>query len=77
MRPSGENMDKQWFVLHTLTGKEARVRDTILHRAKQEELGEYIGDVSIPTEKVTEDKKGKKSKSSQQKPEEFTGKNNL
>ncbi len=54
-------MEKEWFVLHTLTGKELRVRDIILHRAKQEELGELIGEVTIPTEKVTEVKQGKKN----------------
>lgn len=50
----------QWFVLHTMSGKELAVRDSILHRVKQEELTEYISDVSVPQEKVTEVKRGKK-----------------
>jgi len=54
-------MDKQWFVLHTLSGQENKVRDSIERRAKLEELTEYIGDVLIPTEKVSEVKGGKKT----------------
>jgi len=54
-------MDKQWFVIHTLTGKEAKVRDSLLRRIKIEEMGDLVGDVSIPSEKVSEVKKGKKS----------------
>jgi len=54
-------MEKQWYVLHTLTGQEAKVRESILRRIKQEEMGEYIGDVLIPTEKVSEVKKGVRS----------------
>lgn len=54
-------MEKQWFVIHTLTGKEAKVRDSLLHRIKTEEMGDLVGEVSIPSEKVSEVKKGKKS----------------
>jgi len=54
-------MRKQWFVLHALTGQEAKVRESILRRVKQEEMSEYIGDVLIPTEKVSEVKKGVRS----------------
>lgn len=54
-------MEKQWFVIHTLTGKEAKVRDSLLRRIKIEEMGDLVGDVSIPSEKVSEVKKGKKS----------------
>lgn len=49
-------MDKQWFVLHTLSGQEKRVKDSIERRAKVEEMGDLIGEVVIPTEKVTETK---------------------
>ena len=51
-------MEKQWFVLHTLTGQEQKVRDSILKRLEQEEMGEYVDEVVIPTEKVSEVKKG-------------------
>jgi transcription termination/antitermination protein NusG len=51
-------MEKQWFVVHTLTGQESKVRDGIQKRVIIEEMGEYIGDVIIPTEKVSEVKRG-------------------
>jgi transcriptional antiterminator NusG len=54
-------MEKQWFVLHTLSGHEYKVQTSIVSRVKQEELGEFIGEVLIPTEKVSEVKQGKKT----------------
>lgn len=54
-------MEKQWFVLHTLSGQEGKVRESIERRARLEELTEYIGEVLIPTEKVSEVKRGKKT----------------
>lgn len=51
-------MQKEWFVLHTLTGQEQKVRESILRRTKVEEMEEYIGEVIVPTEKVSEVKKG-------------------
>jgi len=54
-------MEKQWFVIHTLTGKENKVRNSLLRRIKIEEMGDLVGEVTIPTEKVSEVKKGKKS----------------
>lgn len=56
-------MDKQWFVIHTLTGQENNVRESIMRRLKQEEMADYIDEVVIPTEKVSEVKKGVKSTS--------------
>ncbi len=50
----------EWFVLHTLTGQEQKVQRYMLAQAKIQELGEYIGDVVVPMEKVTETKDGKK-----------------
>lgn len=54
-------MDKQWFVLHTLTGQENKVQESIRRRAKQEEMEEFVGEVLIPTEKISEVKKGVRS----------------
>ncbi|MGI6086461.1 MAG: transcription termination/antitermination protein NusG [Kiritimatiellia bacterium] len=54
-------MDKQWFVVHTLTGKETRVKESLERRTVAEEMGDLIGDVSIPSEKVSEVKKGRKT----------------
>ena len=53
----------QWFVLHMLSGQEQKVKDSIEKRIKVEEMGEWIKEVLIPTEKVAEVKKGKKTTS--------------
>ena len=54
-------MQKQWFVLHTLSGQEMKVRESIARRAQQEELEDLIGEVLIPTEKVSEVRQGKRT----------------
>ena len=54
-------MEKQWFVLHTLSGQEQKVKESIERRLKLEEMEEHVGDVLIPTEKVSEVKRGKKT----------------
>ena len=56
-------MNKEWFVIHTLTGQELNVRERINSRLKIEEMEEFIDEVIIPTEKVTEVKKGVKTTS--------------
>jgi transcriptional antiterminator NusG len=53
-------MQKQWFVLHTLTGQENKAQKSIEARVKLERMEEYIGRCIIPTEKVSEKKNGKK-----------------
>ena len=53
-------MDKQWFVLHTLTGQENKAQKSIEARVKLERMEDYIGRCIIPTERVTEKKDGKK-----------------
>lgn len=49
-------MNKQWFVLHTLSGQENRVKESIERRARLEEMGAYVGGVLVPTERVAETK---------------------
>ena len=53
-------MDKQWFVLHTLTGQENKAQKSIEARVKLERMEDFIGKCVIPTERVTEKKNGKK-----------------
>ena len=53
-------MEKQWFVLHTLTGQENKAFKSIEARVKLERMEDYIGRCVIPTERVTEKKDGKK-----------------
>src|SRR5207237_461080 len=51
----------QWFVVHVLSGQENKVRENIMKRVKTEEMGDLIYEVLVPTERVSEIKKGKKS----------------
>ncbi len=53
-------MEKKWFVLHCLSGQENKVRENIQRRLQLEEMGDLIGEVLIPTERVQEVKQGKK-----------------
>ena len=53
--------DAQWFALHTLAGQEGKVKTYIEKFKKQEELDDYIFEVLLPTEVVSEVKGGKKS----------------
>src|SRR3954469_4987584 len=51
----------QWFALHTLSGQENKVKNYIEKFKKAEELDDYIFEVLLPTETVSEVKGGKKS----------------
>jgi transcriptional antiterminator NusG len=51
----------QWFALHTLSGQENKVKLYIEKFIIFEELGEYILEVLLPTEVVSEVKNGKKT----------------
>ena len=53
-------MEKQWFVLHTLTGQENKAQKSIVNRIKIERMEDFIGRCVVPTERVTEKKNGKK-----------------
>jgi len=51
----------QWFVVHVLSGQENKVKENIDKRVKTEEMSDLIYEVLVPTERVSEIKKGKKS----------------
>lgn len=51
----------QWFVVQTLSGHEYKVRDTIEKRRVVEGLEEKVPQVEVPTEKVSEVKRGQKT----------------
>jgi len=57
---TGRDSRGQWFVIHTLSGHENKVRDTIL---RQLQNGDQVPvyEAFIPTEKVTEVRQGKKT----------------
>lgn len=51
---------KKWYVIHTQTGVENKVKATLEARADLEGKKELIGRILVPTEKVAEIKEGKK-----------------
>jgi transcriptional antiterminator NusG len=53
-------MPKQWYVVHTYSGFEKRVKSLLENKVADLGLGEEIGEVLIPTEDVVELRKGKK-----------------
>jgi transcriptional antiterminator NusG len=52
--------ERRWFIVHTYSGFEERVRETLRQRAEALGMGEAFGDIRIPTETVVEYKNGKK-----------------
>jgi transcriptional antiterminator NusG len=52
---------KKWFVLHTQTGSEEKVKLSIENRVSASGLKDLIGDIIIPTEQVSEIRGGKKN----------------
>ncbi|MBR5803754.1 MAG: transcription termination/antitermination factor NusG [Bacteroidaceae bacterium] len=53
-------IEKKWYVLRAISGKEAKVKEYLDADAKNSDLGEYLSQVLIPTEKVYQVRNGKK-----------------
>ena len=51
----------QWYVVHCLSGQENKVRQRIERAVQAEELGDVIFDVLMPTEMVSEVRRGQKT----------------
>lgn len=54
-------MEKRWYVLQALSGKENKVLDWLQRHIQLDEVQEYVDEVLIPTEKVSEVRNGKKN----------------
>lgn len=54
----------KWYVVHTQTGAEEKARAGLESRRATTALKEYIGDIVVPTEQVSEIRAGKKRISS-------------
>jgi len=52
--------ERKWYIVHTYSGFEERVKETLRQRAEAMGMGEAFGDIRIPTETVVEYKGGKK-----------------
>ena len=57
-RPANPNM--KWYIIHTYSGFERKVKESLESRVQAYNLQEKIGRVIIPTEPVTEIRNGKK-----------------
>ena len=55
-----KSLDYRWFIIHTHSGFEAKVIDSIKEEVKKRNLEELFQDYLIPTQKIFEIKKGKK-----------------
>jgi len=51
---------KKWYVLRAISGKEKKVKDYIASEVDHHNIGDYISQVLIPTEKVYQIRNGKK-----------------
>jgi transcriptional antiterminator NusG len=56
-RPDGE---RRWYIVHTYSGFEERVKETLRQRAEAMGMGDAFGEIRIPTETVVEYRNGKK-----------------
>ncbi len=50
----------QWYIVHTYSGYEEKVKKSILERAKAKGLEDRIEEIVVPTREVVELKKGKR-----------------
>ena len=51
---------RQWYVLRAISGKEAKVKEILDGQIRNTDLGKYVFQVLIPTEKVLTVRNGKK-----------------
>ncbi|HJQ96816.1 MAG TPA: transcription termination/antitermination protein NusG [Candidatus Polarisedimenticolaceae bacterium] len=63
MTSPGTAVGKQWFIVHTYSGFEGKVRESLRQRVDALGMGDVIEDILIPTEEVVEVKDGKKTRS--------------
>lgn len=50
----------RWFIIHAYSGFENKVREAIISEAERLGLSEAVEEVEVPTETITEVKRGKK-----------------
>lgn len=58
---TSEKPTRGWYVLRAISGKESSVKNTLEAQMKNTDLGSYLYQVLIPTEKVVAVKNGKKT----------------
>ena len=58
-------MAKKWYVIQTYSGYENKVKEALLQRIKEQHKEGVFGEILIPTETVTEQRAGGKSRTRQ------------
>lgn len=53
-------LKKRWYVLHVYSGFEAKVAEAIREKVKKQGLDDSLEDILVPTEQVTEIKRGQR-----------------
>jgi len=64
MMQQTDNRTKQWYIVHTYSGFENKVKESLEQRVQAYGLQEEIGEILIPTEQVAEMRGGRKVVSS-------------
>ncbi len=54
------NVEKKWYVLRAIGGKEKKVKESVENEIERLNLQDYVSQVLIPTEKVYQIRNGKK-----------------
>jgi transcription termination/antitermination protein NusG len=54
--------EMHWYVLKVQSNRERTIRDALLKRIRMEGMGDFFGEIIIPTEKVAEKTKGGKKR---------------
>ncbi|ADK86303.1 NusG antitermination factor [Desulfarculus baarsii DSM 2075] len=57
-------MAKKWYIVHTYSGFENKVRESLTERVRSHGLDDYFGQILVPMEKVVEMVKGQRRESS-------------
>jgi transcriptional antiterminator NusG len=53
-------VEYNWYIVHALSGMEKKVVQAIQEKAEKNGLGDYFKDIIVPSESVSEIRKGKK-----------------
>jgi len=57
-------MEKKWYIVHTYSGYENKVKKALEERIKNSKKSELFGDILVPSEKVVEVVKGERKTTS-------------
>ncbi|MEM7047790.1 MAG: transcription termination/antitermination protein NusG [Pseudomonadota bacterium] len=52
--------DKQWYVIHVLSGSESKIAEAIESRIDQAGLSDQVASITVPSETVTEIRRGRR-----------------